>query len=1635
MTHQKIQSFSVVLQHSIAQDDKEWSYHVPTLPNPGVLNSLSLIKVITVVSNSTKQQIELRLQHSSSNRAISSDPLNQFLVISLADFRLRVPKPPQIPDQGSVQTVPATARESAEYIVNLLQTGIILNGVQYHFYGHSNSQLKSKSCFLFAGTKIQISRKIESLGDFSKMKTVAKKAKRIGLLFSVAQIATSVDPARCRDIPDIETNDYVFTDGCGLISPHFAQELARRVKIGFRNVRYTPSVFQIRYRGYKGVVEVDPTMKGETVLKFRKSMKKFSGGSDTSFSVVDYSKPYGFGYLNDEVLLLLHALGIENSVFLRKQVEHFQFLNEATQDPRAAFRFLTYSNKLDLAEKVLMDSLESVRPTVAKLVNAEFARTLNKRDEQRCRILVPKSRLLFGVCDAWDVLKEGECAVKVTQDGDGQPRALHGMDVLVTRNPCLHPGDLQKFKAVARDELSHLVDCIVFPSCGRRPAADMLSGGDLDGDTFFVCWDSDLIPEKLAQPAEYPGGREPVSFKPISDQDRLEYFARSTNASLGRVKNLYLDWARPRGPMSAECQQLNRLFSQCVDGNRIKIPSVLESPPQIPLESTPFILDTLHEAAKQFITSRQIKGPNIDGYDFDAVGLLLSRDEMAISEIELIRLTHRWCERNDSTLEEFLHFIDLNLLTAGEKAWILRIYVPQMIERGQEGQVDDRVRVFAFPHSQGTEMSQRLSLPTPKGYRLYCDAKVFQLFQRARGNTWIHLANAVSDDSSYRNAETERGRRHGRQNTLDAGINVDCRASIALDKFSRGLQKHIGRVNRAGILGAEIYVISNRDVKSMQALDLWLQFVDTREVMPLFEREAREYILPSLNGVEWSTQPDLIVQIAKNGIMSRLKEVDDKQLVDLFTWLLDQGENSKLLQCYKYIVLRLQERTLDESQGQAALQAMIGFLPRAAFLSVTLSVQDLWTSSSPEICAILEHSALDILKAHVLAATEHRDFVVGPFSRVLSQVKNLSLTDVAGLVELISLTIRSPDLALDLLLENLEPQSQTYLHQNAPTSREYIRNLIGIALDHISEAAEAKEYRKDLLQLTLGSRHSTGFWIVDSQLRLDAPSGTLATSDHVRLTVVGAPTNSGTSSPFSMDALVESSQPGQASFRCFHVPPPYLEDCSWELLNCGSFVTCKAMFDAVHALATSPDECCRISGLLLNSSDHTAGTIQTAPSSEFVPIGTLNLSQNAAVRAAMIHSLTCLWGPPGTGKTYTIVQIITQLKARSDTGRILVTAPTHNAVDNVMRRYMAEMQNEDFTILRVSTAVRKVADDLRKYTCDAMLGKDINSNYSARKKAQAQIKKASLVFTTCIGAGLGLLRSELFDTVIIDEASQQTEPASLVPLTKGCRKAILVGDHVQLGATVQPYAVLTGYNVSLFERLYTKVAPDDGTGAGFSKVMLDTQYRMHEDICKFSSDEFYGSKLLTGIAKSARPVPESQFPWPILDSAVQKMLFVECATSEDLGQKSKSNTGQADVCHSICQLLNTQAPPAKEQKKAQDDSTKPPSIAVLTPYSRQAELLKSRLSLFSNVEVSSIDGFQGREADIVIFVTVRCNMRGEIGFLKDLKRMNVSLTRAKTAVIVIGNRSTLTTGTADPESTVVWKRLLDMLMEVKLESS
>ena len=291
MAKSNLKSLFITLQDSIKPDDCKWSYFIPNLPQDSKLDAQGLIKSVGVVSNSTKQNIVLRFTKTSANRATTNDPLHRFISISFTDFRLQHSSDDS-PTQGDKarSSTQATSKESADYVTRLLQCGITINGVTYNFYGHSNSQLKSRACFLYAASKEETAHKVEELGDFSKLKSVAKKVKRIGLLFSAAEIACEVQPEYCEDIPDVASKDYNFTDGCGLISKDFATVLVKAMNITFRNQRYMPSVFQIRYRGYKGVLMVDQTMKNKTRIKFRESMRKFKGGEDLSFSVIEYAK-------------------------------------------------------------------------------------------------------------------------------------------------------------------------------------------------------------------------------------------------------------------------------------------------------------------------------------------------------------------------------------------------------------------------------------------------------------------------------------------------------------------------------------------------------------------------------------------------------------------------------------------------------------------------------------------------------------------------------------------------------------------------------------------------------------------------------------------------------------------------------------------------------------------------------------------------------------------------------------------------------------------------------------------------------------------------------------------------------------------------------------------------------------------------------------------------------------------------------------------------------------------------------------------------------------------------------------------------------------------------------------------------
>ncbi|KAF5577511.1 NAM7-nonsense-mediated mRNA decay [Fusarium pseudoanthophilum] len=1716
------QGFHRILLPSLSLDDIVWDFKVPNLPSPSTLKKAKLIKEIALQTDlkECKHSMILRVQRNTPNRATASHPTDQLLLFSLEAFKPLVFGAEAKEQQPAPDLQPRTRQEVSDYSIKCLRAGIILNGVHYNFYGHSNTQLKSRSCFLMAASKEEISRQIESMGDFTKMKTVGKKAKRIGLLFSSSKTAMIINPDRCEDIPDIEADEYVFTDGCGLIAPSLAQELARRTRIIFRDSRYTPSVFQLRYRGYKGVVTVDPRMKKEkALLKFRKSMKKFTGGDDYSFAVVEHSKPFSYGFLNDESIILLHALGISQETLLSKQRQHFELLENAKSDFRDAFRFLCYVNRPDLAERVLLEGHDSVRSKINGQVNEQLDKMLNKQGGQKCRIFIQKSRLLFGVCDAWDVLKEGECAVKVTLEESGLPHALKNSEIIVIRNPCLHPGDWQKFKVVERPELSHLVDCIVFSTRGKRPAADLMSGGDLDGDTFFVSWDPDLIPSTVSAPALYPGGREPIQFRPITDDDRLVYFAKYQNASLGQVKNLYLDWARVAGPMSAQCQELNRLFSQCVDGNRIKIPEKLRTAPKPTPDTPPFILDVLHDDAEALVRRLGLtEVGDLTGYDIDAIQLLFSREDVAIGEFESVKLAYVWCIKNSTSFESLLHLFDFNILTADQKAWVLAhvpgsagttglvqnalcssgilqprelqqfhldypgikwkrtydssidrlatfhdavatnlelfqrtlivfqpderlslaVYIPKKIERSQDCVINDTGRLFAFPHSQGPQRQARLSLPTKMQYQLYCDGNIFQLFEKQRGNSWVFIGRPGNNDQDYRNEKNKGDRRRKRQEVVERGEQAEVIASIALDKFSRGLQTHIGRVNRSPITAAEIYVISNRDVASMRNLDLWLEQIDTTETLPLFSEEPRDYSVPSLTDVLSPSDPSWLIDIVRGNDISALIRLESvEQYQKIFKLAREASDKEFLMRCFEHVLSNIEKAVVDHKE---LLNEMLQVLTIEPTLAITFTpfLSSSRSDKNQDLVILLEASLLPILRAFILSANTMGQLILEPFKSILSAITpgSLSLLDLASFLELAALTIRSTDLALDLFLDCLQPNASRFMVTDLKVTSHLLRNMIAIALDHIEEADNVARRLQGLYELKLSPKDKKGN-LIEMDFRIDA-TGTPKKGSHVRLTTASLPSNVLMGNNYSIDALVAMSETGRARFECLHPLPPYFTNCSWVLEDCGPFVTSKSMVDAVKDLCIYQEDCCGVANIIFGFQSQDI----PRPDHSFSRIERLNESQNQAIKLALNSSLLCLWGPPGTGKTETIVETICALQTANSKARVLVTAPTHNAVDNVMRRYIQRLKKQPLArktqpdLVRVSTEVRKVADDLRKYTCDAMAGQEIHSDHKAMKKAMEMVKRSDTIFTTCIGAGIGLIRSEFFDIVIVDEASQQTEPSSIVPLVKGCSQAILVGDHVQLRPTVNQTALALDFDVSLFERLYTE-AKDSRGNDGLRKLMLDTQYRMHPKLCEFSSGQFYEGKLKSGITSSARPPIKSDFPFPPAMATNQKggsemgmqdyerVIFINCDAKEMPGQKSKENRGQAELCLNICNLLTSGS-------ETEDPSH---SVVVLTPYTRQAEVLKRMLSSIPyKIEVSSIDGFQGREADIIVFVTVRCNEHREIGFLKDMRRMNVALTRARSALIVVGNRVTLTEGTADEESTVMWRKFLGSLTEVKLEA-
>jgi len=472
----------------------------------------------------------------------------------------------------------------------------------------------------------------------------------------------------------------------------------------------------------------------------------------------------------------------------------------------------------------------------------------------------------------------------------------------------------------------------------------------------------------------------------------------------------------------------------------------------------------------------------------------------------------------------------------------------------------------------------------------------------------------------------------------------------------------------------------------MQLLDQWLHYIDTEEVLPLFGKTEKEYSVPSLIDVDWAEVAPAVTEVVCEKNLSRLRVITSlNEIQNILQLLTKYNEKSQLRAVYSQL-LDIEASSSSPINRTSLARHLLEYLPEAVYLIPLFFQSQTWKFHKQSLEDDLIHIAPTLLKELILCANSYHGFVRELFATLLQELSQISMQQLAELVELMTLSIQEPETAMDLLLECIEPETSRLLVGRLPVIEQFTKCLIGISLDHIDEAASNKKCAEASLEL-VPDGFSDGFEVVKSFLRIDSPSGIPRVGDHIRLSASNPPGNAPLLRPYSMDAIVLTSELGSATFRCLHHLPPYVKECAWNLTRCGSFVTSKAMFDAIAALYTEKESCCRLYASFVGLADEHI----TLPNARlpFAPNKFLNVSQNRALEAAMKHNLVFLWGPPGTGKTHTIVVILEQLLNALTKMRFLVTAPTHNAVDNILQRFIQECspQKTGVTPVRVSTDV------------------------------------------------------------------------------------------------------------------------------------------------------------------------------------------------------------------------------------------------------------------------------------------------------------------------------------------------------------
>ena len=447
----------------------------------------------------------------------------------------------------------------------------------------------------------------------------------------------------------------------------------------------------------------------------------------------------------------------------------------------------------------------------------------------------------------------------------------------------------------------------------------------------------------------------------------------------------------------------------------------------------------------------------------------------------------------------------------------------------------------------------------------------------------------------------------------------------------------------------------------------------------------------------------------------------------------------------------------------------------------------------------------------------------------------------------------------------------------------------------------------------------------------------------------------------------------------------------------------------------------------------------------------LNPTQEDAVNKVLrAKDVAIVHGPPGTGKTTTLVEAIYETLRREN--QVLVCAQSNMAVDwiseklvdrgiNVLRignptrvndkmlSFTYERRFESHPDYTELWAIRKTIRDLRahrkrgdeKYHQKMERLKERATELELRINAQL-FGEARVIASTLVGSSSHLLEGQKFGTLFIDEAAQALEAACWIPIRRVSR-VIFAGDHCQLPPTIKSFAALkAGLGKTLMERIVDN-RPETVT-------LLKMQYRMNEEIMRFSSDWFYGNQVESAPEVKYRSILDLDIPMTWIDTSEfdepektdipespRQPLFREEFVGESFGRINKA---EAELTLLALESYFKKIGKERILEERLD-------VGVISPYRAQVQYLRrlfKKREFFkpyrSLISVNTVDGFQGQERDIILISLVRSNNEGQIGFLRDLRRMNVAITRARMKVIILGDASTLTRHT-------FYKRLYDYI--------